>query len=78
MTLTEGGKVALEPMRDRTLTLNFPESMMALRIGAPIVPEACDSQYLLSRRKQSRAERNTYSDNSNVLNDNSHFEAYQG
>lgn len=45
LTLIEDGKMALEPTREITVTLNFPESTIALRIGAPIVPEAYDSQY---------------------------------
>ena len=40
-TLTEAGKVALDVGRLMTVTVNFPESMRAFKMGAPMAPEAC-------------------------------------
>jgi hypothetical protein len=73
MTLTEDGNVALEPTRDRTVRLNFPESMIALRTGAPITPEAWDSRH--GQIRITRGHRNTYSDDGDVLDDN-HYRAF--
>jgi hypothetical protein len=40
MTLTEAGKIDVDEERDRTVKLNFPDSMRALRTGLPREPAA--------------------------------------
>jgi len=62
--------VAFEDARERTVMLNFPESMRDFNTGSPRDPDALN---LVSFQQKIGEGGGTYSDNGNVLDDD-HFE----
>jgi hypothetical protein len=54
-TLAPVGKVALDSLRESTVTSNWPASSRALRMGLPTLPEACERR-AKEKRSSARAE----------------------
>ena len=73
IVLTEDGKIVFEVERTRTVTLNFPDAMIAVRTGSPRAPAACCKSVLLEKVSSGFFWGKTYTDKSNVL-DCDHFE----
>ena len=75
MVLTEDGKVVVfEVERTRTVTLNFPDAIIAARTGSPRAPVACCKSVLLKKVSSRFVWGRAYTDGSDVL-DCDHFES---